>query len=204
LLGSAASEKLAALAWNRDAREITPHRRARSAGAQSAIGRKPAEERVFRPTLRHLADRIGARLRAKYLSCRTVTARVRFADLHAVTRSVTLDAPISTTAILAEIAEALVRTALADHPEEKNISLLAISASQLETNAELQFELPLGLDDEARRPGSRRGLARHAADRAVDKIRNRFGWGAVGYGSAALGNLDPVPDEFRELAEHEL
>ena len=63
-----------------------------------------------------------------------MTARVRFADLHAVTRSVTLDAPISATAILAEIAEALVRTALADHPEEKNISLLAISVSQLETD----------------------------------------------------------------------
>src|SRR5271156_6189180 len=119
LLGPAAGEKLAALAWNRDPREIRTHSRARSAGAQSAIGRKPAEERVFRPTLRHLADRIGARLRAKYLTC------------PAVTRSVTLDAPISATAILAEIAEELVRTALADHPEEQNISLLAISASQL-------------------------------------------------------------------------
>src|SRR5271156_3211260 len=119
LLGPAAGEKLAALAWNRDPREIKTHRRTRSAGAQSAIGRKPAEERVFRPTLRHLADRIGARLRAKYLTC------------PAVTRSVTLDAPISATAILAEIAEELVRTALADHPEEQNISLLAISASQL-------------------------------------------------------------------------
>ncbi len=204
LLGPAASEKLAALAWNRDAREITPHRRARSAGAQSAIGRKPAQEQVFRPTLRHLADRIGARLRAKYLTCRTVTARVRFADLRAVTRSVTLEAPISATAILAEIAEELVRTALADHPEERSISLLAISASQLESNADLQFELPLGLDDEARRPGSRKGLARHAADRAVDKIRDRFGWGAVGYGAAALGNLNSVPDEFRQLAEHDL
>src|SRR5262245_10771454 len=26
--------------------------------AQSALGNKPAEERVFRPTLRHLADRV--------------------------------------------------------------------------------------------------------------------------------------------------
>src|SRR6266699_1351536 len=56
LLGPAAGEKLAALAWNRDLREIKPHRRARSAGAQPAIGRKPAEERVFRPTLLHLSD----------------------------------------------------------------------------------------------------------------------------------------------------
>src|SRR5256714_857445 len=73
LLGSAAGEKLAALAWNRDPREIKTHRRAKSAGAQSALGIKPAEESVFRPTLRHLADRIGARLRAKSLSGRTIT-----------------------------------------------------------------------------------------------------------------------------------
>jgi DNA polymerase-4 len=116
LLGRAAGEKLAALAWNRDPREIKTHRRAQSAGAQSALGRKPAEEQVFRPTLRHLADRVATRLRAKSRPGRTVTVRVRFADLHSVTRSVTLDAPISATAILAEIAEELVRTVLADHP----------------------------------------------------------------------------------------
>jgi DNA polymerase-4 len=204
LLGPAAGEKLAALAWNRDPREIRTHRRARSAGAQSAIGKKPAEERVFRPTLRHLADRIGARLRAKSLSGRTVTVRVRFADLHSVTRSVTLDAPISATAILAEIAEELVRTVLAHHPDEKNISLLAISVSHLERDSEVQLELPLGLEDEGRRPGSKKGMARWAADRAVDKIRERFGWGAVGYGSVALGIVRSVPDEFRVLAEQEL
>src|SRR6185295_3504114 len=38
LLGPAAGEKLAALAWNRDPRDIKTHRRVRSAGAQSAIG----------------------------------------------------------------------------------------------------------------------------------------------------------------------
>jgi DNA polymerase IV len=101
ILGRAVGEKLTALAWNRDPREIRTRHRAQSAGAQSALGRKPAEEKVFRPTLRHLADRVGSRLRAKSLQGRAVTVRVRFADLHAVTRSVTLDAPISATAALA-------------------------------------------------------------------------------------------------------
>ena len=132
-----------------------------------------------------------------------MTVRVRFADLRSVTRSVTLDAPISATAILAEIAEELVRTVLADHPEERTISLLAISVSHLETHWDVQLELPLGLEDEKRRPGTKRGMARWSADRAVDKIRDRFGWEAVGYRSA-LGLSRSVPDEFRELAEKDL
>src|SRR5262249_45018273 len=147
LLGHAASEKLKALAWNRDSREIKTHRRARSAGAQSALGRKPAEERIFRPTLRHLADRVASRLRAKSRSGRTVTVRVRFDDLRSVTRSVTLDSPISATVILAEVAEELVRRVLAQH-DEKTISLLAISVSHLERHSDVQLELPLGLEDE--------------------------------------------------------
>ena len=204
LLGPAAAEKLAALAWNRDPRKIKTQPRARSAGAQSAIGRKPAEESVFRPVLRHLADRIGARLRAKSLSGRTVTVRVRFADLRSVSRSETLAAPVSATAILAEIAEELVRAVLAHHPDEKNISLLAISVSHLEKEPEVQLELSLGLQDEGRRPGSRHGIARLAADRAVDRIRDRFGWRAVGYGSVVLGAYRSVPDAFRALAEHDL
>jgi DNA polymerase IV len=202
VLGRAAGEKLTALAWNRDPREIK-HRRAQSAGAQSALGRKPAEEQVFRPALRHLADRVATRLRAKSRPGRTVTIRVRFADLHSVTRSITLDAPISATAILAEIAEELVRTALADHPTERTISLLAISVAHLESHWDVQLELPLGLEDEDRRPGTKRGMARWTVDRAVDKIRDRFGWEAVEYG-AALGLSRSVPDEFRELAEKDL
>jgi DNA polymerase-4 len=133
-----------------------------------------------------------------------VTVRVRFANLHSVTRSMTLDAPISATATLAEIAEQLVRTALADHPDEKTVSLLAISMSHLERHWRLQLELPLGLEDEKRRPGTKRGMARWMADRAIDTIRDRFGWDAVGYGSVMLGPSRSVPDEFRELAEKDL
>jgi DNA polymerase-4 len=133
-----------------------------------------------------------------------VTVRVRFADLNSVSRSVTLDAPISATVILAEIAEDLVRAILSDHPDEKTISLLAISVSHLEENRELALDLPLGLQDEHQRPGSKRGLARLKADGAIDSIRDRFGWDAIGYGSVVLGLSRSVPDAFRELAEKEL
>jgi DNA polymerase-4 len=203
LLGHAVGSKLTALAWNRDPRQIQTRRRARSAGAQSALGRRPAIERVFKPTLHRLADRIAARLRAKSLAGRTITVRVRFADLRSVTRSRTLAAPISATRALAEISEDLVRRVLADHRNERTISLLAISVSHLEVPAIVQLELPLGLADERRRPGTKQGLARSRADRAIDAIRKRFGAQAVNYGSASRDGRS-VPDEFRRLAEREL
>jgi DNA polymerase-4 len=83
------------------------------------------------------------------------------------------------------------------------ISLLAISVSHLDAHAVVQLELPLGLADEGRRPGTRKGLARSRADRAVDAIRRRFGESAVDYGSASPVARS-VPDEFRRLAEREL
>jgi DNA polymerase-4 len=204
LLGSAAGERLAALAWNRDPRAIRTHVRTRSVGAQSALGRRPVEDPVIRPALRHLADRVGSRLRAKGKSGRTVTVRVRFGDLRSVTHAVTLPQPVAATAILAEIAEDLVRAVLRSHPEERAISLLAISVAHIEEQPAVQLDLPLGLADEARRPGARRGMAHLLADRAIDAIRNRFGRESVGYASVALDTRRSVPDAFRELAEREL
>src|SRR3569833_946429 len=59
LLGHAAGEKLTALSWNRDPLEIISHRRARSAGAQSALCIQPAQERENQPTQRQHTDRIS-------------------------------------------------------------------------------------------------------------------------------------------------
>jgi DNA polymerase-4 len=124
--------------------------------------------------------------------------------MRAVTRSVTLNAPISATTMLAGIAEDLVRAALSDHPGERTITLLAVTVSHLDRLSELQLELSLGLPDEKRRPGSRQGVARWSADRAMDAIRARFGREAIGYAGDALDRRRSVPDAFRELAEKEL
>jgi DNA polymerase-4 len=202
VLGRAAGKSLVALAWNRDPREIRRNVRAHSAGAQSALGKRPAVESVYRPTLQHLAERVASRLRAKDRPARTVTVRVRFADLKSVTRAITLPAPISATAALTEIAVELARGVLRDHPAERTLSLLGISASHL-GSADLQLELPFRLADDAIRPGTRKGLALSRADRAMDRIRERFGWNVIFYASAKDAARS-VPDDFRTLAEKEL
>jgi DNA polymerase-4 len=123
--------------------------------------------------------------------------------MRSVTRSQTGPHPVSTTLTLTEIAERLVYKALADHVDQYQISLLAISVSNLVDQPVLQLELPV-LPDDAERPGSRVGAARWAVDHSIDEVRRRFGRSSVGYAGVVLSRYSSVPDEFRELAEHEL
>jgi DNA polymerase-4 len=200
LLGQAVGVKLASLAADRDPRRIVTAGRSSSVGAQSAIGRCDATPRVVRSTLAYLADRVAGRLRAACQAGRTVTVRVRFIGLEAVTRSITVPVAISGTLTLTEVATELALVALADHPRQRQITLLAVSVSNLVPEPSLQLELPLGFPPDPRRPGSPSGAARGGVDRSVDAIRARFGRDAIGYADVALSE-GRVPEAFRELAE---
>jgi DNA polymerase IV len=203
LLGPAAGAKLGSLAVNADPRQIETGRKASSMGAQSALGRRQATDEVLHTTFGHLADRVATRMRAKGRAGRCITVRVRFVGMRSVTRSTTLPAPVSTTLTITEVAVDLARTALADHPREREVTLLAVSVSQLVTEPVLQLELPLGLPGDERRPGTPRAADRWAVDRSVDRVRDRFGRAAVGFAAVALSDDHGVPDEFRELAERD-
>ena len=121
LLGQAAGEKLSALAWNRDPREISTHRRARSAGAQSALGRKPCHGAGLPADAAATSPTASARGSAPSPSpagpSRCACASPTCARSRAQRRS---PAPISATTMLAEIAEDLVRGVLADHPRRED------------------------------------------------------------------------------------
>jgi DNA polymerase-4 len=222
LLGAAVGQKLSALAHNEDARRVTGASRARSVGAQSAMGRVEATPETVRAVLNHLADRVAVRLRAKHRAGRTVTVRVRYPGMRSVTRSLTLDEPVAATLTLTEIAEQLAWQALRDELRQQaetdmaetdmaemeedrstpvQISLLAISVSNLVVRHAVQQELAVGPDD-PRREGTELGAARLAVDSSMDAVRAKFGREAVGYLPAR--SRSGVPDEFRELAEKEV
>jgi DNA polymerase IV len=201
LLGRASGAKLTALAANIDGRRIESGRAAVSVGAQAALGLRDPTADLVGSTLGYLADRVAGRLRAAGRAGRTITVRVRFTGLRAVSRSVTVAVAVASTRTLTEVAAELAGRALADHPAERKITLLAVSVSNLVAEPDLQLELALGRADDPRRPGTMAGAARQATDRSVDAIRNRFGHDAIGYATVALSDDARVPDEFRELAQ---
>ena len=195
ILGHAIGERVSLLAHNDDDRSVRVGRRAGSIGSQSALGRVEPTPDLLWTVLGKISDRVAARLRKAGRAARTITVRVRFRDLQAVTRSATLGSATATTSVIAEVAVALVDTALRDHPDERQITLLAISLSNLCDAGAVQLELPFDVSTNSRR---------HMLDEAVDDLRERFGKTSVGYARAALSARGGVPDEFRELAERDL
>lgn len=203
VVGGQLSSRLHALANNDDPRQVRTAGRGRSVGSQSALGRVIPTDELLGEVLGHLADRVAARLRNGRRAGRTVTVRVRFRGMRSVTRSLTVDEPIASTLTLREVADQLARDALADHPDEREVTLFAISVSNLDDQPEVQLELPV-TEDDPHRQGSPTGAARLALDRSVDSVRKRFGRTSVGYATPALSKRELVPDEFRELAERDV
>ena len=203
LLGRALGEKVSALAANVDPRQIGHSRPASSIGAQAALGRRLATPELLRSALGYLADRVATRLRASHQAARRVTVRARFPGLRSVTRSLTLPTAVCETLTLTEVASGLASAALADHREEREVTLLGISASHL-VGPTVQLSLPFPLD---RPTGLKLGhattsVARSELDRSVDAVRARFGHNAIGYATTVFSNISHVPEEFRELAQH--
>ena len=222
LLGEATGSKLAALSVNVDERAVETPARSKSMGAQAALGRRTVTPELLRQTLGYLVDRVAGRLRRAGLAGRRVTVRVRFPRMRSVTRSVTLPVAISTTLTLTEVAVGLAQSAMVDNEHERDITLLAVSVSNLHPERSLQLELPV--DDDVgrrRRPAptadtAARGVEmsgrksdpsskhhRWGVDRSMDAIREKFGRTAVGYASIALSPEDRVPEQFRQLAERD-
>ena len=106
---------------------------------------------------------------------------------------------------MTEVAEGLAYAALRDNEREREISLLAVSVSNLHPEHSLQLELPVDAPawrrHAAPRPRSVVEAGRWGVDRSVDAIRDKFGRTAVGYAAVALSDAERVPEEFRELAE---
>ncbi len=195
-LGPGMGQHLHALAWNRDRRPVETRRRARSVGAQSALGRRtPASEHPA--ILANLADRIAGRMRAKHRWARTVTLRIRFADMSSATRSVSLNAPVATSAAIHQVAMQLLLQGRSAGPHP--VTLLGLSLTNIVTSPHVQLELGFeGSDPNVTDTGTELAHERLELERAIDELQERFGKDAVS--RASIMRRRAVPDEFRDLA----
>lgn len=114
------------------------------------------------------AERVSARAKAKDMAGRTVVLKLKTADFKLRTRSTSLDDPTQ----LADRIFAVARAALQREATGARFRLLGVGLANLEPAARAD---PPALVDDGRGK-------RAAAERAMDKIRARFGGEAVGKG----------------------
>lgn len=174
ILGGAAGHHLFALAHNRDPRPIETGRRRKSIGAQHALGRGPRDVTEIEPLLLGLVDKVTRRLRGAGRRGRTVTIRLRYGDMVAITRARTLTHPSDRTEEIAEVALALLREQ-AETVQQRGSSLIGVSIGDL---------VDTGADDDA----EQLTLSFHTKptdglDATLDELRQRFGARAVTRGS---------------------
>jgi DNA polymerase-4 len=177
IVGKATGRHLHALAHNRDPRRVSPRRRRRSVGAQSALGRRPKTLEDVDTALIGLVERVTGRMRKACRTGRTVVLRLRFDDFSRATRSLTMP---RTTAETSEILAAGRGLLAAATPliRSQGITLVGVAVTNLDDGGD--FQLPLPLD--ARTPG--------ALDAAVDEVRARYGGRAIT--RAVLLGRDPL------------
>jgi DNA polymerase IV len=166
-LGAAHGAHLAALAWGRDERRVTPRTPDKSIGAEETFARDIDDPDRIRRELLRLSGRTAQGLRAGGYVARTVSVKLRLASFKTLTRSRTLPYPTDIAREIYATACALYESAGLD--QGARLRLVGVRASGLAPAASANAQLTL--DD--------RPVGWREAERAVDQLARRFGASAV-------------------------
>ena len=166
IVGVGMGRQLHALANNRDPRTVQVRRRRGSIGSQQALGRRLRSRAEIEIVLLRLVDRITRRMRRAERVGRTVVLRFRFDDFSRATRSHSLPACTSATAPIRAVGFTLLD---ASWPmiEERGLTLLGMSMSNLRNEGAVQMVLPFERSDVEQ------------LDTTIDAVRDRFGGSAL-------------------------
>ena len=172
LIGNDA-ERLYQLAHGQDTRAVRAERETKTISAETTFDTDISSLQDLEPILWRLCERLSARMKKAELSGRSITLKLKTADFKLRTRSRSGLAPTQLAGRLFKTGRAL----LAQECEGTRFRLIGIGASDLCDAAE---------DDRGDLADT--GVAREAqAERAVDKLRNRFGDDAVVKGISLRG-----------------
>ena len=144
----------------------------RSVSRETTLARDIRDPERLERILALLTARVASQLREEGLVARTVALKLRHDDFHTVTRRHTLAEPTDLDSELLGAARTLFRAAFADvRGRNRSVRLIGIAATNLGTAASPD------LFESEQRSRERR------LTRAVDEVRERFGFGAVGQGN---------------------
>ena len=160
-LGQASGSSLYELAWGRDYRDVITEQSEKSISASETFDTDLDDQESILKEILRLTEKSSERMRAKGYAANTISIKVRFADFSTITRSKTLDLPITTTQEIFEVAKNLY---LAIKLHNAFIRLVGISLDSLVANEGIQ-QMALG----------QRSTGWRQADKAVDLIKAKFG-----------------------------
>jgi DNA polymerase IV len=159
---------LARIAQAQDGRAVDPGGDMKTISSETTFNTDLSRLADLEAVLWRQAERVSARAKAYALSGRTVVLKLKTANFRLLTRSASLEAPT-------QLADKIFRTAqiaLKKEADGRRFRLLGVGLSNLAAAAEAD---PANLID----PVSDK---RAAAERAMDRIRSKFGGEAVGKG----------------------
>ena len=161
VLGQASGSSLYELAWGCDYRDVETEHIEKSISASETFDLDlDSQEEILKEFLR-LTERGVERMREKGFATNTISIKVRFADFKTISRSKTVDLPITGTQ---EIFEVVKNLYLALNLDRVLIRLVGISLDSLVEDEDVK-QLTLG----------ERASGWRQADKAIDRIKGRFG-----------------------------
>jgi DNA polymerase-4 len=149
-----------------DDRPVVPDRDEKQISAEETFDVDIADHARLRTEVARLADKTGARLRARQLVAACVTVKIRRKDFTTFSRQRHIEPPTQETRVIASVATALLDAWLASQPRAA-LRLLGVGVSEL---AE-QRQADLFVAQESQR--------NRQLDAAVDQIHARFGRNAL-------------------------
>ena len=156
------AERLQQRAAGIDDRAVIPDLEEVQISTEETFDEDIADHARLRAELHRLADRSGQRLRDRRLMASCVTVKIRRGDFTTYTRQRHIEPPTQQTRVIARVAVELLESWLATQPDAA-LRLLGVGVSQLAPAVQLDL---FTVAESARNQD---------LDRAMDRIRDRFG-----------------------------
>jgi len=155
-----------------DVREVEPPGEAKSISRETTFAEDTLDRAFLQAILRYLCERVGAELRQEGKHARTITIKLRYTDFETITRRISSKEATDADEVIFVGAVRLLDQALARN--RKLVRLIGVGVSNL-----------VGYGKQLHLLDSRQQRMAHL-DKAIDRIRNKYGFTSIQTGRTLL------------------